>query len=160
MVVGIEAGLSMDPKDPGNFTLDGRLKGTKYGISARAFPNEDIANLTIERAKFLAKPKYWDTVRGDELVPALAWLMFDSSYNEGDNEAVKHLQKALGVEDDGDFGPQTMAAVLVAEHGIKALLVEYTTQRCLSYTRDRDFNLFSHSWIHRTALMLANAVAP
>lgn len=155
IVVGIEAGRSMDPKDPGNWTPAGVLKGTKYGISARAFPNEDIANLTLERAKFLAKPVYWDTVRADELAPGMALLMFDPAYNEGPSVAVKHLQLALGLVADGDFGPKTMGAVERAH--LKDLMVEYTTQRSLGYARDSGFGTFGHSWIHRTIEVLMQA---
>lgn len=159
IVVGIEAGLSVDPKDPGNWTPQGVLRGTKYGISAHSFPNEDIANLTLDRAKLLAKPLFWDTIRGDLLPPSLALLMFDSSYNEGPPVAIRHLQLALGVLDDGDFGERTLAGVRsVSNAGHQPwLLAEYTTQRSLGYTRDTGFGTFGHSWIHRTVEVLMQA---
>lgn len=159
IVMLIEGALSMDPRDPGNFTPAGVLKGTKYGISARSFPNVDIANLTLDAAKALAKPKYWDVIRGDDLHPWLALLMFDSSYNEGDEPAVKHLQVALGIAPDGKFGGQTLMAVelRIAKTGLVWLLAEYTTQRNLSYTRDKDFSTYAHSWLSRTATVLIQA---
>lgn len=157
IVVGIEAGLSLDPKDPGNYTPAGKLKGTKYGISAKSFPDEDIANLTVDRAKLLAKGRYWDPIHGDAIAPTLALLMFDSSYNQGADIATKYLQRALGIDDDGDFGPQTLA-VANRPRDVGELLVEYTTQRLLGYNRDRDIKTFGHSWFHRTALVLAAAV--
>ena len=47
-----EKGLSLDPKDRGNWTTGvigkGELKGTKYGVSAMSYPHLDIRNLTLE----------------------------------------------------------------------------------------------------------------
>ena len=36
---------------------------TKYGISARANPDIDVANLTIDDAKRLYKKRYWDQIK-------------------------------------------------------------------------------------------------
>lgn len=155
----IEGVLSMDPKDPGNYTPSGVLKGTKYGISARSFPSVDIANLTLEQAKAIAKPRYWDTIRGDEIHPWLALLLFDSSYNEGPDVAIKHLQATLGIAIDGAFGGQTLMAVelRLAKQGLYWVLAEYSTQRALNYTRDKEFETYAHSWLNRTATVLLEA---
>lgn len=48
-----EGGFQDRQDDPGNWTPDGRLKGTKYGISAHSFPDEDIKNLSLNRAEEL-----------------------------------------------------------------------------------------------------------
>lgn len=149
----------MDPKDPGNYTPAGVLKGTKYGISARSFPDVDIANLTLDAAKVLAKPKYWDPIRGDQIHPWMACIMFDSSYNEGAEVATKHLQIALGIAADGQFGGQTLLAMemRIARSNLQWLLAEYTCQRNLSYTRDTQFSDYAHSWFARSALILVLA---
>lgn len=159
IVVGIEAGYTADPKDPGNWTPDGRLKGTKYGISAHSFPNEDIVNMTLDRAKSLAKPIYWDAMRADELPVPLALIMFDSAFNESVRTAVKHLQTALKLTVDGVIGDTTMHALQaqVAAGRLDWVLVEYTTQRNLGYTQDSGFPIYSHSWFFRTAEVLLKA---
>ena len=41
-LIGFEGGYVNNPADPGG--------ETKYGISRRAYPGEDIANMTVERA--------------------------------------------------------------------------------------------------------------
>lgn len=111
IVVGIEGGLSMDPGDKGNWTGGkvnvGTLKGTKFGISAAAYPDEDIPNLSLDRAKFLAKRDYWDKVSGDSLPAVIAFGLFDAAYNEGAYEATRLAQKALGLTVDGVFGQAT-----------------------------------------------------
>jgi lysozyme family protein len=75
IVIGIEAGYVNDPKDPG---LE-----TKFGISKRRYPNEDIQNLTLDRAKALYQRDYWNS-NGCESMPwEQALLVFDASVNGG-----------------------------------------------------------------------------
>lgn len=102
-VIGHEGGYVNDPRDPGG--------ETKYGISKRAYPNEDIKNLTLNRAKELYKRDYWDSIDA-ESIPGVARLMvFDCSVNCGVTAAKKILQRAVGVKDDGIIGPKTRAAI-------------------------------------------------
>lgn len=115
LVVKVEAGLTLDPVDRGNWTGGrqgvGTLKGTKYGISAASYPDEDIANMTPERARQLFKRDYWDAA-GCELVPdTLRYEMFDMAINSGVLAAKKALQTAARVSADGVIGAQTRAAI-------------------------------------------------
>jgi lysozyme family protein len=50
-VLSKEGGYHHNPNDLGG--------ETHFGISARAYPNEDIANLTQARAQFLYHHDYW-----------------------------------------------------------------------------------------------------
>ncbi|MFH4425265.1 glycosyl hydrolase 108 family protein [Vibrio alginolyticus] len=54
-IMGHEGGLSLNPKDRGNWTSGivgvGELKGSKYGVSAMSYPDLDIANLTRTECK-------------------------------------------------------------------------------------------------------------
>lgn len=79
-----EGGYTNDPKDPGG--------ETKWGISKRAHPNEDIKNLTLERAMEIYRKEYWDVYKAktpsvdlDTCVPELAVVMFDTGVNCGVN---------------------------------------------------------------------------
>lgn len=115
-IVGEEGKLSTDPGDKGNWTGGrvnvGTLKGTKYGISAAAYPNEDIANLSLDRAKSFAKRDYWDHVSGDSLPAVIAFGLFDAAYNEGVSESIRLAQKALGLTVDGVFGQATFRGLV------------------------------------------------
>ena len=103
IIIGHEGGYVNDPRDPGG--------ETKYGISKRAYPNEDIKNLTLDRAKFLYKQDYWDAIEA-ESIPGVARLMvFDCSVNCGVTTAKKLLQRAVGTKDDGVIGAKTRAAI-------------------------------------------------
>jgi lysozyme family protein len=75
LVVGIEAGYVNDPRDPGG--------ETKFGISKRAYPNEDIPNLTLERAHELYRRDYWDKLNCDGMSWELALITFDCAVNQG-----------------------------------------------------------------------------
>lgn len=83
----IEGGLSLDPQDPGNWTGGeigkGILKGTNHGISAKQYPNEDIPNLSLERAKFLFNRDYWLLYKCDTLEWGKALAVFDTAVNGG-----------------------------------------------------------------------------
>lgn len=92
-----------DPNDLGG--------GTRYGISSKAFPLEDIKNMTEERAKQIYKTCYWDPLHCDELPEKLAMVMFDCAVNQGPRTAVKLLQRIYGLIEDGVMGPITVGAV-------------------------------------------------
>jgi len=64
-----------DPDDPGG--------ETKFGISKRAYPNLDIASLTIEEARKIYKRDYWDAIRANFLFDGMDIAAFDSAVNCG-----------------------------------------------------------------------------
>jgi lysozyme family protein len=103
-VLQAEGGLVDNPKDPGGLTA--------YGISQRAYPNEDIANMTPERAAQLYSADYWDPIRGDQLPDPLGVALLDFAVNSGVPTAIRAFQRALRVTPDGIMGPATIAAAL------------------------------------------------
>lgn len=74
-----EGGYVNDPDDPGG--------ETKYGISKRAYPNEDIKNLTRERAEYLYKRDYWDPLDLDKYPQDKAVVLFNVAVNMGKERA-------------------------------------------------------------------------
>jgi lysozyme family protein len=97
LVLRAEGGYIDDPADPG-----GR---TKFGISQRAFPAEDIKNMTEARARLLYLAHYWIPIR--TLPPHLRYIVFDAAVNIGVERAVKILQRMAGCVADGKVGPTT-----------------------------------------------------
>ena len=102
-VIETEGGYVNDPTDRGG--------ETKYGISKLAYPDEDIKNLTIERAKELYIKDYVKPCRADLLPEKLQYAHFDAAVNHGVKGAAKILQRAAGVKDDGVIGKITLKAV-------------------------------------------------
>ena len=146
IVVGHEGGYVNNAADPGG--------ETKYGISKRAYPTVDIANLTLEQAEALYKRDYWDKLFLDTADPALALIAFDAAVNNGVGAATKWLQSALSVTADGIFGPQSQAA-LVACTGAKAqaTLTELHAQRINMMAGLATWPTFGLGWSRRLAML-------
>lgn len=96
-----------DPDDDGN-KGDGSPGnyGTKFGIDARSHPGVDIVNLTQEQAELIYQNEFFTSLSGSLPWP-LAPVFFDIHVNNGETRAIKILQKALGVAQDGLVGPVT-----------------------------------------------------
>ena len=103
-----EGGLVDDSKDAGGLT--------NMGISQRAYPDEDIRGLTVERAKELYKRDYWDRYRTGDLPDRLRRIYVDMCINMGGGRAIKILQEACNsknatkIDVDGGIGPATIKA--------------------------------------------------
>jgi lysozyme family protein len=113
-LIGHEGGFTKDVRDKGNWTGGalgkGKLKGTKFGISAAAYPQLDIESLTIEDAKVIYLHDYWNELNLDLMPNSITFDLFDTAVNSGVTAAKKILQKALGVKVDGKIGPITISA--------------------------------------------------
>lgn len=95
--VGEEGGFQCDYDDPGNWTGGdigkGELRGTKYGVSARAFPMLDIKNLTVEDAKAIFRQEYWNKAGCDKLPYPLNMIVADNAYHSGVGAALANLRQ-------------------------------------------------------------------
>lgn len=147
-VIGHEGGYVNDPNDPG--------QETKFGISKRAYPKEDIAALTLERAKELYRADYWDRLKADELPEWIALPLFDFAVNSGVYTATRALQRALGVKADGELGPQTRAAITAADR--HDLVVSLHTERLLYLALLPTFKAFGRGWTKRVILTAIEAL--
>jgi hypothetical protein len=115
-VLANEKAYSADPADPGNWTGGqvnaGTLKGTNFGISAAAYPDVDIRNLTREDAIAIYERDFW--IFGGLASQRMATKLFDAYVNEK-HHAVRMAQLALGylqsgpIVADGQYGAQTEA---------------------------------------------------
>ena len=94
--LGHEGGYVNDPRDPG---LE-----TKYGISKRSYPAVDIKALTLEQAQAIYKRDYWQQASCERMPPKIAVAVFDAAVHHGPKIAIKLLQRALKVADDGEYG--------------------------------------------------------
>jgi len=119
-----EGGLSMTPKDPGNWTGGkvgaGELRGTKYGIAAHAHPGVNIQALTKAEAREIYRRAYWQPIRGDDLRPGLDLVTMDPAVNSGVSRGVRWLQVGCGARQDGRMGPLTLSAMTVTTSGSAA----------------------------------------
>lgn len=101
-LLGNEGGYTNDPADPGG--------ETNWGISKRTYPHIDIKALTREGAKAIYLRDFWQRIHADDLPDGVAFQTFDFAVNSGIFTAVRYLQRAIGVADDGHWGPVSVAA--------------------------------------------------
>ena len=125
-----EGGIVDDPTDAGGLT--------NMGISQRAYPDEDIRGLTVERAKELYKRDYWDRYRTGSLPDRLRHIFVDMCINMGGGRAIKILQEACNsknsekIDVDGGIGPATIkAASNVEPFRLRAYRVMYYAELCM-----------------------------
>ena len=153
VVVGEEGGYTANPADPGNWTGGacgrGQCLGTRYGVSAAAYPGVNIAALTLDAARAIFRRDYWDPVGGDGLPPPLALLVFDAAVNNGVGRAVRWLQAAAGIPPAGAMGPRTLAAVAAKPGQATELLAEFQAQRLLFMAGLPTWRTFGTGWARR-----------
>lgn len=150
-VVGLEGGYDRNPNDRGNYTPGGTLKGTKFGISARSYPDLDIPNLTLDQAQAIYFEDYWSVILADQLPSAIALLVFDDAVNSGVRPAVKRVQALVEETRDGRMGPITLGVVwdIVRRKGVPELVVELLASRIRDDAALTAWNTFGLGWSRR-----------
>jgi lysozyme family protein len=144
-LIGHEGGYVDHPGDPG-----GR---TKFGISQRAYPGEDIKNLTLERAKTIYRRDYWGPAGCDSVPDAVRFDLFDMAVNAGVKMAVRTVQVAVGETADGVLGPRTLQALQSMPPA--RLLARFNGARLLALTNLPTWPAFGKGWARRIAANLA-----
>lgn len=148
IILSHEGGYVNDPKDAGG--------ETKYGISKRAYPHLDIKNITREQAKEIYFKDYWKAMKCDLLPFPVALSVFDFGVNSGNKTAIKALQRAVLVKDDGIIGPMTLAAV--AAHTKQLVAEKIAQERILYYSSLKTYSVFGKGWVRRTIETLSVAL--
>jgi len=149
--LGAEGGYTDNPADPGNWTGGavghGELRGTKFGISAAAYPALDIANLSEAEAQAIYRRDFYATLQGDDLPLPVAMVAFDAAVNAGMRRSVCWLQEAMGLPADGVLGPKTLAALNNMD--ALALAREALARRLDFYSRAPGWANFGLGWTRR-----------
>ena len=139
ITVGVEGGYVNDPADPGG--------ETKYGISHRAYPDIDIKALTLDQARDIYRRDYWQAASCDRMPERIGHLVFDCAVHHGVKTAIKLLQRALRVADDGEFGPVTRGQLLARDTGETASLL--MAERAVYMTTCSAWPTFKRGWLKR-----------
>ena len=84
---------------------------TNMGITKKYYPDEDIKNLTRERATAILYRDYWLEYKINTLPTEISDVVFDDAVVQGQPTAIRNLQKALKIEVDGIIGPKTINAL-------------------------------------------------
>lgn len=144
-LINIEKGYVNDPDDPGG--------ETKYGICKRSYPKVDIKNLTIPQAKQIYLDDFWNPL-GDTH-PAIKFQVFDFAVNSSPTTAIRKLQSAVGVADDGHWGPRSAAALKALD--LSDVLMLYEAERLDFLRKLSTWPKFGSGWAGRVAQNLRYA---
>jgi len=142
-----EGGYVNDPRDPGG--------ETNWGICKRSYPKVDIKNLTREQAKEIYFKDFWCRGQMNEYNPAIAFQVFDIAVNSGIETAVRMLQRAAGVADDGHIGAITIAAVNAKS--VPDMLMLIIAERLDFWRKLSTWPAFGKGWAGRAAVDLRYA---
>lgn len=139
-VMGHEGGYVNTPRDPGG--------ETNWGISKRSYPNVDIANLTRDGAKAIYFTDFWIPC-GQFLDDGVQYQMFDAAVNHGMQTAIRMLQRAVGVADDGHWGPHSQSQYdSMEEHDV---IFRFLAERLEYMAKLLRFDTFGRGWSKRIA---------
>lgn len=144
-----EGGYINHPSDPGGETNMG--SEMKYGIARRFYPDEDIKNMTKERALAIYYKDYWLPMNLIKFVNKdLVLQVFDFGVNAGIRVSIKTLQRLVGVEDDGKIGKITTTVVNNVNYDI---VDRFKQRRKLFYmslaTKKPQLEVFLKGWLRR-----------
>lgn len=144
-LIGNEGGYVNDPRDPGG--------ETKFGISKRAYPDVNIASLTLDGAKSIYYRDFWKPLA--EAHPAIKFQVFDFAVNSGIQTAIRKLQKAIGVADDGHWGPVSAAALQAMD--VNDVIMLFTAERLDFWRKLTTWPTYGAGWAGRAAANLRYA---
>ena len=150
-LISHEGGYSDDPRDAGNWTGGaqgvGQLKGTRFGIAASSYGYLDIKNLSLDQARAIYRRDFWDVCGAAH--PAIKFQLFDASVNHGPGNAIRFLQRAVKVADDGDWGVKSQAALESME--ANDVLLRFLGHRLKFWASLQKFDIYGRGWTNRGA---------
>lgn len=144
-LLGHEGDFSNHPADPGGATRFGITEAVAREVGYRG----DMRDLPLELAKRIYLERYWKPISADDLPPGIRYAVFDAAVNSGPRQAVRWLQRALGVPDDGILGPRTLTAAYA--QNADALRARILAQRLRFMTHLPNWQPFSRGWARRIA---------
>ncbi len=146
-----EGGYSNNPADPGGATNHGITQHTfdAYRDSLRQ-AHQNVSLITDAEVQSIYREMYWMPAHCNDMPNALACAHFDTAVNCGVSAAIKMLQRAVGVDDDGVYGPHTSQEVL---HEGNELIIPYLDERRARYrqivTAKPSQEVFLKGWLNR-----------
>lgn len=146
-----EGGYVNHPKDPGGPTNKGITQRTLSAYLGRPASIKDVKTISTQTVKDIYKEQYWDRIWGDKLPLGLDLAVFDYAVNSGISQAVKTMQREVGIKADGVMGLKTLDAinVTIAKIGLPKLVQNYCTARYSFLKKLRTWGTFGAGWTRR-----------
>jgi lysozyme family protein len=176
-VTNFEFALSILWPEEGKFSNTPGDRGgrTMYGVTQKVFDewrtfignqHADVSTITQEEAQDLYQRMFWRKAHCDDMPKRLGTMVFDIAVNSGPHTAIVLLQRAVGANDDGQWGDQTKQRV---DSATSDSAVEDNTLRTLTVFRSvfeekvieahPEDEQFRHGWDNRFRNLLNNLLA-
>lgn len=160
-----EGGYSNHPADPGGVTLEGVIQRVYDGYRKRkGRPQQPLKASMRNTAEWkkerdeIYREQYWNMIRGDEMPSGIDFVVFDGAVNSGPAQSAKWLQRALGVNPDGNIGEATLAAIKAHPNHDK-LVADICGRRMAFLQQLKTFSTFGKGWSARVANVQATGQA-
>lgn len=140
-VLGHEGGYVHDKNDPGG--------ETNWGISKRSYPSVSIKTLTRNQAIAIYYRDFWLKAHCEELSDGAGYQLMDSAVNSGISQSIRFMQRAVGVADDGIYGPITLAAIRKVTETDFIML--FLAERLEFMTKLKNWTNHGKGWTRRIA---------
>jgi lysozyme family protein len=150
-VLVFEGGKVDNPNDPGGRTNQGVIQRVYDGWRRRkSLPLRSVYQMEDAERDDIYRNQYWAAVRGDDLPAGVDLAVYDGAVNSGPAQAIKWLQRALGVAVDGHIGAATLRAL--DECTDMDALIEKICARRLAFMQSlRTWGTFGKGWARRVA---------
>lgn len=160
LVFGSEGGYVNHPKDPGG--------ATKFGITAstlgawrhlgRSATPDEVKALNLNEASDILSAQYARPLWYDKLPAGLDYALFDYGVNSGPTQAVKTLQRILGVDVDGLMGVKTFD-VIKNYPDLSELINKLQDARLKFLKGLKTWSTFKNGWSNRVAHVRVGALS-
>ena len=155
LVLKHEGGFVNNPRDPGGATNKGITIGTfRRYVNAKATV-DDLKRISDAEVSDIYRRQFWNAVQGSVLPSGLDYALFDFAVNSGPDRAIKYVQAAVGVKQDGKLGNETLSAI--SQHPTARLINSLCDARLAFMRRAKDkqgrllWDTFGKGWNTRVA---------
>lgn len=135
---------------------------TNRGITQKVFdeyrvrkglPRQPVSGISGDEVRSIYHGSYWTPIHGDDLPMPIDLVLFDSAVNCGVKQAVRFLQRALNIPDDGIFGPVTEHSLETTIYPPEDIATRVIEQRDTFYEKlilnDSRQAIFAKGWERR-----------
>lgn len=147
-----EGGYANHPKDKGGCTMKGVTIATYQSFYGKNKTCSDLKKITDEQWLHIFESGYWNPCKCSDMKnQSVANIIVDWAWNSGPRTAVKHVQRILGVKDDGIVGDITLTAL--NGYNQEELFNKIYLDRVKFYIdiceRDANQKVFLNGWMNR-----------
>ncbi|MEL6287245.1 MAG: TIGR02594 family protein [Pseudomonadota bacterium] len=162
-VLRFEGGYSDHAADPGGPTFRGvtiGLLADHLGSRLRDWRRSTLISgvkaLDPGQVRTIYRTQFWVPISAHRLPAGVDLMVFDAAVQHGPRRAIKMLQRAVAVDDDGEIGPITRAAI--AAHVPAKIVSAIGEDRRRFYRSLKHFIHFGRGWMRRLDATIAQGL--